>query len=539
MMPMKKRKIMLLSLAMLVLFLVIVQTAPAYGQGSADQWSLSLSLLNEQGAPSTNFAPFDQINLTSRVTYGNASVPDQLVTFKIQGPAGSENSISVTLIEKTNGLGVAECSFRLPAKAQNSGSVIGKWQATASIQTSNSTLKKSQSFTTNWNLQITSVSIENQQGQNQTIFYPGNTAKVGLAINDADSAQQANITLNMQDASGKIVNQTQIENTQINSNFTSPTELQVTLQIPTNTIAGEASVTAAIYAGTYQNTGVPAGENQTAYFTIVGSGGLVVSPSPEPSKTPTILQNSVSLFSWLLVATGLFTFTMLYFFLRRKPILETGPQMSNLPRTKPGPTISAAFVDPPQPKPNNQQPTPTKMELEKIIQATTTTEVPAAYETWSNQASSTLDAPMKPESKPFAPQELTQSIATYLSKISETGKKVQTLESALKVEREQLTKEITDLNKTLEEQERAVKSYFDSIRQAVEGAIRTQTSEARDLHETQTNGSYNTESQSQPKINEKSNASNVDDTDKTDQPQTETNPKLSQQEEQNSTPKKR
>jgi len=50
------------------------------------------------------------------------------------------------------------------------------------------------------------------------------------------------------------------------------------------------------------------------------------------------------------------------------------------------------------------------------------------------------------------------------TKIANFNQKVQALESELRIEKEHLNKEITTLDKTLEEQEKSVKNYFDSIR---------------------------------------------------------------------------
>ncbi len=54
-----------------------------------------------------------------------------------------------------------------------------------------------------------------------------------------------------------------------------------------------------------------------------------------------------------------------------------------------------------------------------------------------------------------------------LTRISSIGRRVQIIEAELKLEKEQLATEIQGLNKTLEEQERAVKNYFDTIRQEI------------------------------------------------------------------------
>src|SRR5208283_771497 len=61
-------------------------------------------------------------------------------------------------------------------------------------------------------------------------------------------------------------------------------------------------------------------ENQTVYFTVASNAITTTSPTPTPQPTPSpnTVENSVSLFSWLLIAVGLFTFTSLSLFLKRK-----------------------------------------------------------------------------------------------------------------------------------------------------------------------------------------------------------------------------
>ena len=65
----------------------------------------------------------------------------------------------------------------------------------------------------------------------------------------------------MIDSTGKTINQTQIQNTQINSGSNS-TQVEATLQIPNSANTGEATINAAVYSGTYQNINMPAAENQ-------------------------------------------------------------------------------------------------------------------------------------------------------------------------------------------------------------------------------------------------------------------------------------
>ncbi len=444
----------------ILLSLTVIQTIQvtrAQNSTSNNQWALGFQILNNQNVTNNVFTPFDEIQLFANVTYGNATQPDILITFKVQGPSNSSDPINITRIATTNANGIAACSFHLPVSGQNQDSVIGTWQASATIQTTNGTLQqaihKNLTFTTQWNLEITSLNIQSSQDQNQTIFYPSNTAKVLLSINNKGPAKAANISLTLQDSAGRTINQTQILNTQISANSTGPTQIQGLIQIPNNAITGEATINAAIYSGSFQDINLPDGENKTAYFTIAAN----TAPTPTPNLPPNSIENSVSLFSWVLIATGLFTFTLLFVFLKRKPALKINTQIPICTTSTPSPTMTTSTQ--PQQLTTSQAspiaPTP-KIAQERTINATLTTQMPNIYETLGI-----------PTPEPSSPQEQKQTVIDHLTKISSINQRVQDLETKLKIEREQLNKEITDLNKTLEEQEKAVKNYFDSIRQEI------------------------------------------------------------------------
>ena len=172
-------KIMCLMLILLVSLLVIQAFQPINAQNSAsNQWALTLQTQKVgDNTTSSTFSPFDQIQLTANVTYGNASQPDVLVYFAVQSPS---NSTALARTETTNSQGQAQFSFRLPIAGQNESAITGTWQTTASIQTTNGTIQQTCNFTTQWEMQITSLNLLDQQGQNQTSFTPGSTVTHSL-----------------------------------------------------------------------------------------------------------------------------------------------------------------------------------------------------------------------------------------------------------------------------------------------------------------------------------------------------------------------
>jgi flagellar capping protein FliD len=58
-----------------------------------------------------------------------------------------------------------------------------------------------------------------------------------------------------------------------------------------------------------------------------------------------------------------------------------------------------------------------------------------------------------------------QPLATQLSTMSSTAQRIEALQTALRMERQQLAKDIADLTKTVDEQEKAITKYFETIRQ--------------------------------------------------------------------------
>ena len=447
----KKNSCFVEALIIIVLSLLIIQTiqvTQAQDATSNGSWALSFQIQNGQNVTTNTFTPFDQIQLNAYATYHNASQPDLLVTFKIQGPSGTTNPINITQVAVTNSQGIAESSFVLPVQAPDQDSLIGTWQASATIRTTNGTIQQTLGFTTRWNIEIISINTHNKQGQNQTIFYPGNTIATKLLISNQGLGQMANITINIQDLTGKIINQTQIQNKQIDTTSTNPTQVQANIQVPNSAAIGEATITASIYSGNFQNVDIPAAQNKTTYFSIATNTAPTTTSSPTP---PPFIENTVSLFSWTLVATGFFTFTLLFIFLKRKPTSKIGTQTPKIP----SPTPSQTTASPAQP--TSQATLTAKIAPEKIINATIGTQPPSIYEN--------LEIPTP---QTTSPQEQKQLIVNYLTKISSANERIQALEAELKIEKEQLNKEITGLTKTLDEQERTVKNYFDSIRQEIE-----------------------------------------------------------------------
>ena len=74
------------------------------------------------------------------------------------------------------------------------------------------------------------------------------------------------------------------------------------------------------------------------------------------------------------------------------------------------------------------------------------------------------------ESAPPAQAPATQATLAHVDRISSTTKRIQAIKTTLKSVMEQLAQDLTELNKLLDERERALKNYFDMVREEVENA---------------------------------------------------------------------
>jgi hypothetical protein len=449
----KKAKVCFILVSLLFAALaaqLIVEVNVAYA-ASSDNYILDLKIQNGTGQV---YSPFDEIKLIGNVTADNVGQSGILVTYKIQGPTISGSSITVTRVITTDSNGIATFSFRLPIDNQNKNSLTGVWHATAKIQTANgTTITQEVTFTTEWKMEINSVNLQNTQGVSQTSFNLTQTVKVKLEINNKAQPQLVNVTVSMKDSSNKLVNQTIIQNRQLQANLT---QLEANIQVPKNATKGEGTIEVAVLSGNFLDINLPVAQSKSATFTVLEGLEPTITPTPTPTSTAPPNENTISLFSWLLVATGIFTFTGLFFFLKRKPTPKTDSKMPNLTPTISSPVLAA----------------PT-LAMTPALQPTAS---PVATVAPQNVMNATLVEPEIPVEQPINPVQeppskpsliLQDPLIAHLSKIAGSAKRIQELNSILREENELLNGEIKELNKSIQEQEQTIKNYFDTIRNEV------------------------------------------------------------------------
>jgi hypothetical protein len=437
--------------ALILVIFVLIPLATVYTARAAEtstNLKLNLTFQANNGtiinSTQLTFAPFDLIQLTANITNGNQTIPQSTVVFSVKGPSSASYPTEIIRSAETDKTGSANITFRIPIE-QTEKVVIGIWQVYANVKTSNGTLQQNASFQVAWPIQNVAINFYDTQGRSQSGFNPNDTVKAVIAFN-SDKAQTERINFSVQDTSGNILtNQAQ----DISANTTDKNEVTYEFKIPESAPLGLASANFSIYSEAYQNVSIPAAQNKIAYFAV---GNYTMTPpdqtSPTPTPTPSV-ENSLSLFSWLIVATGFFTFTTLVLFLKRKPLQKMG-KITPLPT---GQSIQNPDITP-----------------EKIKQSSALSE--NTLKTSLTQIQAIVDQNMKSNEEvttetksQFAKQQ--EATITHLSSIAVTAKKIQELQAALKIEKDQLGKDIISLNQTIGEQENIIRSYYDTLRNEI------------------------------------------------------------------------
>jgi hypothetical protein len=463
-----KTKIRLITLILLASVLILTTTTilTTTATTASTDWKLNLTFKanNETITNSTQptFAPFDLIQLTANLTNANSTVPQSSVVFSVKGPSSASNPTEIVRSAETDKTGLANISFRIPSEEEEKV-VIGKWQVFTNVKISNQTLIQNATFQVAWPVQNLSIDFKNSTGQSKTNFNPGETGKAIITYTSIPQPQ--NISLTIKDNIGNIITQ---ETQQVTANATG-NNLAFGFIVPQNSPDCLAQAELNIYSGKYQDHNIPAAENKTAYFSIGNYTTPLpnqTSPTPTSSPSPTPVppvENTLSLFSWLLVATGFFTFTVLMLFLKRKTVkigvqIPVQPSMAAMAKIT---TSDSTGV--------------------KVNETIAQTEVPSIIQQIEN--------PMNATNTKLFNQE---SITTYLSRISISAQRIQDLKAVLNEETNRMNKEISELNETLQRQEEMIKNYFDNIKLAVKKAQDTPLDEQKENPQTQT-GTENTQ----------------------------------------------
>ncbi|MCW4005175.1 MAG: hypothetical protein NWF04_01045 [Candidatus Bathyarchaeota archaeon] len=420
-MKQKKRAAMrrAVSAVLLVLIATVFFTASTV-HAANDDWEMRLevSKVGTAATGSAGFVPFDQMQVTAKVTYDDVPCSNVLISFKVQGPANSDNPdnvVNITMVEETDAKGVAGFSWRVPLFNQDVNSV-GSWQVTATAQTTEGSIKQELTFDVDFDVEISSITFLDVEEQERTEFIQGENVTAVMDLVNNGQPDTVTVTMSVQDASGNVTSVIEFEELVVNA---SSNRLQAFFMVPENAALGEATVKASVQSDKYRDK-TQVSENKTVHFTIT-SETFIPSDTTEPAESTT------TLFTWLLVSTGFFTFTTFYMFLKRKIMIFS-------PRN---PSMSPPEIDQGQ--------------------------FQSGYQTTATDNSQTV-VPMDSISRADALNDLYKGLELYreptsqtipgrLNRISNVASRIQTLKSVLKLEKEQLVMDLAELSRKVGEQE--------------------------------------------------------------------------------------
>jgi len=437
--------------------ILVPSAAISYTAKAADpstDWKLGLVFQANNGTmvnstTQSTFAPFDLVQLIANLTKNDQAVSQATVVFSVKGPSVASFPTEFVRSTETDVTGLANITFRIPFE-QTEKSVIGRWQVYVNVKTSNETLQEIAYFQVAYPIQNLAVNFYDTAGHSQTIFNPNDTVKAVIKFNSSNNSssqsQTQSINFAVQDSAGNTLSH-QEQDILVIVNATE-NEVVYEFKIPENTPFGLATVDLSIYADTYENVSIPAAPNKRTYFSI----GNYTAPSPDqttatPTSSPTpppMIENTLDLFAWLAIATGLLTFALLAIFLKRKPFPKT-----NTPNPPPATTTQIGTTKETTPIQTTTAiaQSPTLMTQNMQIQAAT-------------QNTTDEDAQTQ-----FLKQQ--QATVTHLNSIATTTKKIQELQAALNLEKEKLDQDINNLNQNIEEQKNKAETYLDALRNEI------------------------------------------------------------------------
>ena len=160
------------------------------------------------------FAPQEKIMLYALATYNSEPVCNRRVSFSVTGPSNPYMNVTIVRVASTNGSGMAECWTRVPWPSDHGEEItFGIWNASASVDTAGLWATDSMPFRVGWIVRVESLTTLNNHLDPQTEFPILSTVVFDLIVDNIAFAEKSiNITINVQDAFGRIVVQTMLMN---------------------------------------------------------------------------------------------------------------------------------------------------------------------------------------------------------------------------------------------------------------------------------------------------------------------------------------
>jgi hypothetical protein len=232
----------------------VLQPPPSLIQAFTDRGGTGVN------ANSGVYGPQDLVKMYALVTYNQASVANQEVSFSVQNPNGTIVDVRVA---ETNSTGYAFSDYRLPWPDTTDPEVeFGNWSVTATTELSDVTINDTVYFTYNY-----IVTVVNSNGiQLPTSAERGSTVDINVTIqNIANQPVWSTVSVTIYDAVDTPIGNFLASNSEANG--TSTVEAQIS--IPSWAFVGNATVYVDILSNTPTASGVPYCPEKVANFQIV------------------------------------------------------------------------------------------------------------------------------------------------------------------------------------------------------------------------------------------------------------------------------
>ena len=213
------------------------------------------------GANANNgvYGPQDLVQMYAKVTYNQASVANQEVSFSVQNPNGTIINVRAA---QTNSSGYASSQYRLPWPDTNTPQIeFGNWSITATTNLADLPINDTVYFTYNY-----IVKVVNTDGiQHPTSAERGSTVDINVTIqNIANAPAWSTVSVTIYDEVNTPIGNFLSSNNEATGNST----VEAPIIIPSWAFVGNATVYVDILTNTPSANGVPYCPEEEAYFQI-------------------------------------------------------------------------------------------------------------------------------------------------------------------------------------------------------------------------------------------------------------------------------
>jgi len=209
--------------------------------------------------PSDAFAPQEEVILYARVSYDCNPTEGKLVAFEVRDANGTCVTYKTAL---TNASGLATASFRV-----SSMPAFGIWNATATVEVLQKTIRDTLTFRVGWIVEIIKVETVNEDGEKEINFVRGEHVSFNLTVhNIAFTSKTVAFTVVAYDEQAVPIGQAVLWGWVVPSGASEV--FIIDLQLPKWALVGVGSIYANAYTSLPQAGGVPYCPEASTFFII-------------------------------------------------------------------------------------------------------------------------------------------------------------------------------------------------------------------------------------------------------------------------------